>query len=136
MVWNSGVLGVHSNDLPLMREALNLCDQLWSQDLITKPAGERVHTLEQFAAGVLLSRSRLSETSDVVFHYWRSYLREPFAKKLEEIVLELKNVSLPEHVDHIYKLRPRETVKNTVKGFVRTCLRRMGRRVRGIRTST
>jgi hypothetical protein len=136
MVWNSGVLGVHSSDLPLMREALNLCDQLWDRDQVTEPAEQRVHTWEQFATGVFLARNNLSEASDIVFHYWRYHLRRPFTKDLEGIDSNLKNIKLPDRAYHAYESRPRETLKNTVKIFVRTWMRRVGWRVPGIRTST
>jgi hypothetical protein len=136
MVWNSGVLGVHSSDLPLVREALNLCDQLWKRDQVTEPAKERAHTLEQFAVGVFLTRNRLSAASDIVFHYWRTYLREPFAKKLEAGDSDSGNVRMPSVTQYAYKFRPRETAKNALKVFVRTWVRRVGGRVSGIRTST
>jgi hypothetical protein len=136
MVWNSGVLGVHSSDLPLMQEALNLCDQLWKQDQITEPAEERAHTLEQFAVGVFLARNKLSAASNIVFHYWRPYLRGPFAKKLEEGGSDSENVELAGGGEYADKFKPRETIKNALKVFVRTWVRRVGGRVSGLRTST
>jgi hypothetical protein len=136
MMWNSGVLGVHSSDLPLIREALNLCDQLWDRDQVTVPAEQRVHHLEQFAMGFFLARNKLSEASDIVFHYWQYYLREPFTLELEVIDSKLKNIKLPERAYHAYKFRPRETMKKTVKMLVRTWMRRVGWRVPGVRTST
>ena len=135
MMWNSGVLGVHSSDLPLIREALNLCDQLWERDQVTEPAEQRVHHLEQFSMGFFLARNKLREASDIVFHYWQEYLRGPFTKELERIDASLKSMKLPERAYYAYQFKPRAIFRRRVKMGVRTWMRRVGWRVSGVRTS-
>jgi hypothetical protein len=135
MMWNSGVLGVHASDLPLIREALNLCDQLWERDRVTEPVDRRVHHLEQFATGFFLARNELREASDIVFHYWQEYLRGPFTKELERIDSNLKSMKLPESAYYAYQFKPRAIFRRRVKMGVRTWMRRVGWRVSGLRTS-
>lgn len=135
MMWNSGVLGVHSSDLRLIREGLNLCDQLWERDQATEPADRRVHHLEQFAMGVFLARNKLREASHIVFHYWEQYFREPFAKELEKIDSHMKSMKLPERAYYAYQFKPRGIFKRRVKMGIRTWLRRLGFRVSWLRSS-
>ena len=77
-MWNSGVLGLHSSDAHLLEEALNLIDQMWPK---VQDAPLPVHHVEQFASGYFLERTRISESHDIVYHYWPEYLRVPFRRR-------------------------------------------------------
>jgi hypothetical protein len=72
---NSGVLGLHPKDATLADEIL--------LDQLLQPV--RFHGTEQFAAGVvLMERTRLSESADIVFHCWLMDSRLPFRALLNE----------------------------------------------------
>jgi len=63
-MWNAGVVGLHPDDRPLLRTALELTDAMY--------ALYRKHVMEQLAVSyVLQTRLALRAADDVVYHYWR-----------------------------------------------------------------
>jgi hypothetical protein len=78
-MWNSGVIGMHPDQLPLIPEILNLNDELYPPALF--------RTTEQFAVGVVLAnRTNLSEARDVVHHYWFVPRRTKFDAALRQVM--------------------------------------------------
>ena len=68
-IWNAGVIGLDPADAKLLDEVLDLTDQFC--------ACSNLHVLEQLAFSyVLTQRSVVSETHDIVFHYWPPYLHQ------------------------------------------------------------
>lgn len=133
VMWNSGVVGVHSDDITLMYEALHLIDQMWAalKSLgIEAEIGHPVHHVEQFATGVALSPNHLSETGDVVFHYWPENLRMPFRTLLPDLLNNHRT-----DPSTLYAHRPRADLRRRLKQTTRTVLRRMGLRAPGMRAS-
>ncbi|MGH6838881.1 MAG: hypothetical protein ACREDT_08770 [Methylocella sp.] len=61
-MWNDGVLGLHSSDAYLMKEALNLGDQMWPK---LQDAPPPVHNVNQFLSGYFLERTLISESHDM-----------------------------------------------------------------------
>lgn len=135
VMWNSGVVGVHADDIGLMREALHLIDQMWAalKSLgIEAEIGHPVHHVEQFATGVALSPNRLSETGDVVFHYWPENLRKPFRTVLPGL---LERHAAAPNPSALYARRPRADLPRRLKQTTRAVLRRIGLRAPGMRAS-
>jgi hypothetical protein len=133
-MWNSGVIGIHHDDLQLIVESLHLTDQMWPKLQPWAP-GKKAHHLEQFATGYFLERLKLSECDDIVYHYWPEHLRDPFAKKVGHLVHPAQGMSLLDHANYAYQRRPQADLFRKVKMRVREFLRSAGVRVPGIRNS-
>lgn len=131
-MWNSGVLGLHSSDAHLMEEALNLIDQMWPK---VQDAPLPVHHVEQFASGYFLERTRISESHDIVYHYWPEYLRVPFRRRLPVLLAAGAGAPLEERARVAFAERPRANTFRKIQVGVRTGLRRLGVRVPGIRNN-
>jgi hypothetical protein len=131
-MWNSGVLGLHSSDAHLMEEALNLIDQMWPK---VQDAPLPVHHVEQFASGYFLERTRISESHDVVYHYWPEYLRVPFRRRLPGLLAAGAGAPLEVRARVAFAERPRANTFRKIQVGVRTGLRRLGVRVPGIRNN-
>lgn len=131
-MWNSGVLGLHSSDAHLMEEALNLIDQMWPK---AQDAPLPVHHVEQFASGYFLERTRISESHDVVYHYWPEYLRVPFRRRLPGLLAAGAGAPLEVRARVAFAERPRANTFRKIQVGVRTGLRRLGVRVPGIRNN-
>lgn len=103
-MWNSGVVGVHPSDSRLLDEAIHLTDQFCRHS--------RLHTLEQFALGLVLSRrASLREAGDVVFHYWDRSFRDPFHRVLPGVLSKHSTLPLAERVRLSYSHRPRSSFR-------------------------
>ena len=106
-MWNAGVIGIHPADRALLDEVLHWTDQFCQHG--------NLHVLEQFAFSQVLSRrTRLSESGDLVFHYWPPYLHDPFRRRLSAIMAAGRDLPLAERARHCYAFRPRP-------GFPRRC---------------
>jgi hypothetical protein len=120
-MWNSGVVGVDPADRRLIDEAIHLTDQLCSR--------LRMHTLEQFALGIVLGRAtRLREALDVVFHYWDRAFRDPFHEQLPQLLAQHASLPLAERARRCHACRPRPTVRSRVRTRVTRWLRTVGLR--------
>ena len=81
-------IGVDAADTDKVRAALHLIDEVWSHE-------QSVHTLEQFALGhVLAAEARLSESDDLVFHYWHHRQRAPFLARLPDLLARARQMPL------------------------------------------
>ena len=123
-MWNSGVVGIHSADIDLMREVLDVTDQMWRQ--------VKVHHIEQFLAGYFLARNKLSKCPDIVFHYWPGYMRKPFRKKLPDLLAQDAKLPLAARAKRAYESRPRPPVLRAIEARVRRTLRYFGVPVPGM----
>jgi hypothetical protein len=131
-MWNSGVLGIDSRDARLMDETLNLIDQMWP---LVKNAPVAIHHVEQFATGYFFGTSQISESHDIVYHYWPESVRLPFRKRLPALLAIAADASPAERGKLIFCERPRTDYLWKLKIGMRTGLRRLGLRVPGIRCS-
>ena len=109
-MWNSGVIGIHALDANLIDEAINLTDALW-------PKVRSVMTVEQFSIGVVLKNNRISETSDIVVHYWRPDIRVKFREHLARCISCA--VPLSVQLEEIWPYRPRPNAFERLKGRVK-----------------
>jgi hypothetical protein len=126
-MWNSGVVGVNSADIGLMREVLEVSDQMWRK--------LKVHHIEQFLAGYFLSRNVLSECADTVFHYWPGYIRQPFREKLSGVLSHDVAQPLPIRARRAFANRPRTSPMRWTTVRARSVLRQMGFNVSGMMKS-
>ena len=117
-MWNSGVIGINAADAVLMDEALALMDQLWRKI--------RVPHVEQFATGVFFQKTRISDTRDIVFHYWDKRQREPFRRRLPHLLAEHAAAPLATRADRAYRDRPRSSFKYWARVRRRELFRRLG----------
>ena len=118
-MWNSGVVGVYPSDSRLLDEAINLTDQFCRH--------LRLHTLEQFALGLMLGRHvSLREAGDVVFHYWDRSFRDPFHRVLPGVVSQHPSVPLAERARLAYAARPRSSFRRCCRSVSSWVLRRLG----------
>ena len=86
-MWNSGVIGIHPEDGYLIRECLSMVDQMCIKYVKHCTDEQKFHTIEQMAMGYLFERyTRTNSSNDIVFHYWRNYLKAPFLKLFPDLV--------------------------------------------------
>jgi hypothetical protein len=131
-MWNDGVLGLHSSDAYLMEEALNLGDQMWPK---LQDAPLPVHNVNQFVSGYFLERTLISESHNIVYHYWPANLRVPFRQRLPELLAAGMGSPFEERARKAFAERPRANTLWKIRMGVRTGLRRLGVRVPGVRTN-
>lgn len=129
VMWNSGVIGIHSNDIEKMEVSLKLIDDIWIYE-------RSLHTLEQFALGHVFQKyGSIAQTDDLVFHYWSKRQRLPLIKKLPSIILKAKTMPLADAVNWAYFYRPTEPMHRKIFGILRETLHRLGLNHRWTRTS-
>ncbi len=122
--WNSGVVGLHAADRALCREVEHLTDQLLGNGFT-----DFIHTAEQVAFSVCLAeRTTLRPADDVVVHYWRSDLREPFQPVLRRVWAE-PGLSTDDRFRRLWADRPREKPTRRVRAGVKQLAWRLGVRV-------
>ena len=118
-MWNSGVIGIHPDDAFLLNDVLSLTDQLCEHS--------NLHILEQFAfTHILGHRTTVQESAEVIFHYWTTYLRHPFRRKLPVILDESAALPLSERAHYCYLARPRPTFQRQGKALLNHCLQIAG----------
>jgi hypothetical protein len=118
-LWNAGVIGLDPADLDVLDEVLHLTDQFCARS--------NVHILEQFAFSYILAkRTQLHASHDIVFHYWRPYLRQPFRQKLPKIMRQCANLPLHDRIAWCYAHRPRPTLYRRGKVVIKHCLQGLG----------
>jgi len=115
-----------------MEEARNLIDQIWPK---VQHSPLPVHTVDQLAYSYFLERIRVSESYDIVYHYWPANLRAPFRCRLPEILASGEGSPPKERGEAAFAQRPRADTHRKVEMGLRAVLRRLGFRVRGIRTN-
>ncbi len=99
-MWNSGVVGIHPADAPIIQHAIDLTDQIVAESPI--------NTTEQFALSALLeSHTRLQPCDDLVFHYWSMRYRRPFRQTIDELLQTTDGLSESERARRFYARRPR-----------------------------
>jgi hypothetical protein len=122
--WNAGVVGLHREDVHLCREVESLTDQLLEHGF-----GEHSHTSEQLSFTVALDqRTTLRGCHDVVMHYWRSDLREPFWPALDETYADT-SLTQEQQFERLWEHRPRERPARRAKITVKRLAWRVGARV-------
>lgn len=107
-MWNSGVIGLDYSDITVIREALRLSDQIWSDT--------RKHNCEQFAVGAAAGRmTSISPAWDIVYHYWPKFLKRSFRSQLQQSLAAMS--ALPVHLrpEAAFRSQPRATVLQRVK---------------------
>lgn len=129
VMWNSGVIGIHSDNFDKIELSLKLIDDLWLYE-------QSVHTLEQFALGHVFNKyGKISRTDDIVFHYWHKRQRLPFVSQLPLLISKVKDMPLVDAVDWAYSHRPIEPVHRKVAGVLREILHEAGFNHRWTRAS-
>ena len=122
--WNAGVVGLHEDEVDLCEEVLDLTDQLLAHGF-----GEYSHTSEQLAFAVCLTaRTSVRGCQDVLVHYWRSDLREPFAPMLQETLAD-PSLTPQQRFDRLWVHRPRERTAKQAKTAIKRLAWRVGARI-------
>ncbi|WP_425228624.1 hypothetical protein [Sphingomonas sp.] len=138
-MWNTGVIGVHADDLPRVRAALALSDAIWAGADPVGAYGRKVHHAEQFAMGVAFADCRLTEAADTVYHYWPQAAKQRFDPRLPALVKAGMADRSPASLAAIYAARERETGLPALRDGLKMALRRLalatGAPVRGYRRS-
>ena len=117
--YNSGVVGLHPSDLPLVDETLHLYDQM------QRISGLR--TCEQLAFGYVLDRkTRLKLAWDVVYHYHTWALRYKFEGDLPSFLAEAADLPQNVSLGWLYSKRPRARFRWRVRIRIQHALRRLG----------
>ena len=120
-LWNSGVVGLHRADAALCDEALDLTDQLLDHGF-----GERSHTAEMVAVGVVLERRTvIRETSGTVTHYWPAAIRKPFLPQLQQAWSD-PTLDPAAAFERLWPQRPRESHLDRGKLWVKRTAGRAG----------
>ena len=82
-MWNSGIVGLHPTNRPLLDRSLWLLDELYWRT--------KIFNVEQFSlAEVLRSETKLHQSADIVVHYWH-FLRPFFHQKLNRFFSERRD---------------------------------------------
>jgi len=119
VMWNSGVVGVHPTDLPLVEASLKL------NDAIRTTTGHK--NSEQMAfTEIFRNHTALSSSRDIVFHYFLPFLRNPFRKELHELLAEAATLPESEQAPFLYAHRPRPSLKKRLSASIKRPLKRMG----------
>lgn len=107
-MWNAGVIGLHQDDGKILSEVIHLTDQFC--------AVSDLHILEQFAFSFLLqTKTMLTESFDLVFHYWPPYLHTPFRTVLPQLLEQAKHTGATSQTAFLYKHRPRPSLARRAK---------------------
>jgi hypothetical protein len=111
--WNSGVVGIDETDVALMQDILFFIDDVWTDF-------KEVADIEQFATShVFCANTDVSEVSDIVFHYWPRYIRDPFRDRLPSILSMNADADVVRHADAVFPYRPRPTGLRRLKVALR-----------------
>ena len=122
-LYNSGIIGFQSKDAALLRDVMQLADQLY--------AAYHKHMMEQLATGLRLGLdSSLREAAPYVLHYWnlkaaRPVLARVFARcqgqPTAELLARAHQLNLP-------ALHEAELAYRNLPGWRRTLLKLVGKR--------
>lgn len=108
-MWNTGVVGVDADDLPLMHDALALSDAIWADADPAGAFGRKVHHAEQFAMGHVFRNCRLREADACVYHYWPQVAKIAFGAVLPGLIASGIADSSHANLDRLYGRRYRRT---------------------------
>ncbi len=118
-MYNAGVIGLHATDAPLLDEVLNLTDMIHS----AAPSW----CSEQLAFTCVLSRRTCVQTCrDIVFHYTKGLLRDPFRKNLPAWMQQHSNLPLRERAATLYNLRPVTPMNKKIKAALKRTMKPLG----------
>lgn len=123
-MWNTGVLGLTPENLPAVKAALPIMEQLW--------AASGSAPVEQFAVGHMLADTRRMTSLDVVFHYWCGDMRVDFERSLPKVIAELKALPASERPTAALQYRPRWPLPTVVRSKVREFTRSIGIPTNGV----
>jgi hypothetical protein len=126
-MWNSGVVGINSEDSAIMYNALALIDDLCKV--------VEVPPVEQFATGHCFAETDISETEDIVFHYWDVRLKTPFHSVLPKLFMELANQPVESRPASAWRFRPKSPFRLWARIKKRKLLRRLGFPAPGVQRS-
>jgi hypothetical protein len=122
--WNAGIVGMHEDDAHLCDEVEHLTDQLLGHGF-----ADHSHTSEQLAFTVCLQqRTSVRPGNDVIVHYWRSDLREPFEPVLRRAWAD-PGLTPTQRFDRLWADRPREKAVKRVKRGIKELAWRLNVRV-------
>lgn len=107
-MWNTGVVGVHANDLRFVRDALVLSDAIWADADPEGAYGKKIHHAEQFAMGYVFRNHRLSEAARWVHHYWTLEAKARVQALLPALVASGYADQSPANLARLYAARHRE----------------------------
>jgi len=117
--WNAGVVGLHSDDAPLLEDVLHLSDAFCQR------TSDR--TAEQLAFSIILeARTRIVKASDIVVHYWPPYIRRPFESRLPQMLQEIAKLPPEQRYEAAYSQRPRPTLPRRGKVLFKRAAKRAG----------
>jgi hypothetical protein len=95
---NSGVIGLHAADAPVLDEVLHLCDQI--------SARLSYFGTEQFAFSACFGHlTTLLQADDCVFHYWHPTLRNRFHARMAPVLRDASRGSLSERFRQVAPMR-------------------------------
>jgi hypothetical protein len=118
-MWNSGVTGLHASNAFLMDEALQLCDALRQRD--------GINVSSQTSCGRVIGEyTHIVRCDDVIFHYWRGYLRKPFQQQLAQFMPQISSLSLEQRAAEAYLHRPRPTWPRTIRSTAKHMAHKLG----------
>lgn len=118
-MFNSGIIGLHPEDRPLLDRALWLVDALYGPT--------KVFNVEQYGLGeVLHDRTKLNMSGDVVHHYW-GFSRAFFHRDMRQFFEAYGHLPLAEQACHTSELQA-QVPKNTIlERFYERMQRKLGR---------
>lgn len=120
-LWNSGVVGLHTDDAYLCHEATYLTDQLLDHGF----AGFS-HIAEMLAFGVCLDRRvAVRECFGIITHYWQTDIRLPFLDVLADVWAD-PTLNRREAFYVLWARRPRPGVEWRTKFIIKRLVRRVG----------
>jgi hypothetical protein len=105
VMFNSGVIGIHSSDIRLLDDVAHLSDQIYPH--------VQILTIEQFAFSVVFQqRSKLHQAYNSVHHYWKPDRRAAFHKQLDRVLHDPSISSSTERIRRLSPYRPSRRFKD------------------------
>jgi len=99
-MFNSGVVGLHAENIGLLEVAIDIADQIHELD-------PSLFAVEQFSLGqALRTRTHIKFADSEVFHFWSRDIREPFSVAIEAEIERLRDFDLEHRSAAAYALRP------------------------------
>ncbi|WP_152045247.1 hypothetical protein [Aureimonas psammosilenae] len=129
VMWNSGVVGLTSDDRPLMAEALRIVDQMTA-------TFDEAPTAEQLALSHVIQAQREAVSSDgIVFHYWVDRMRRQFQDGVPQALAATAGLPVRERARRVYASRPRPSWLRLQKVAAKRLAQRAGFMRNRLRTS-
>jgi hypothetical protein len=127
-LWNAGIAGLHPANVGLLDRVAALSDEIWDW--------QPNDFAEQMAFSAILgAETQRREAADVIFHYWRPYLRNPFRETLATLMPQSRDLPAAERIEKCWPKRPRPGLLKQIKCGIKGTIHQFGYTRVGLRSN-